>query len=57
MVSEVGNWLQNMIWHIGSMAGHLESAPVSGFHIGEGTNVDPALFWSQGLLVNGVRSW
>ena len=39
------------------MAGHLESAPVSGFHIGEGTDVEPAHFWSQGPLVNGVRSW
>ena len=39
------------------MAGHLESAPVSGFHIGDGTDVEPAHFWSQGPLVNGVRSW
>ena len=39
------------------MAGHLVSAPVSGFHIDEGTNVATALFWSQGPLVNGVRSW
>ena len=45
-----------MILHIGSMAGHLVSAPVSGFHIGESTDVEPALFWSQGPLVNGVRS-
>ena len=45
-----------MILHIGSKSGHLVSAPVSGFHIGESTDVEPALFWSQGPLVNGVRS-
>ena len=39
------------------MAGHLLSAPGSGFHIGKGTDVQPAHFWSQGPLVNGVRSW
>ena len=39
------------------MPGHLVSAPVSGFHIGKDTYVEPAHFWSQGLLVNGVRSW
>ena len=39
------------------MAGHLVSATMSGFHIGEGTNVEPAHFWSQGPFVNGVRSW
>ena len=39
------------------MAGHLVSAPVSGFHIGEGTDVETTHFWSQGPLVNGVRSW
>ena len=39
------------------MAGHLVSASVSRFHIGEGTDVLPAHFRSQGLLVNGVRSW
>ena len=39
------------------MSGHLVSAPVSGFHIGEATDVELAHFWSQGLLVNGVRSW
>ena len=39
------------------MCGQLVSTPISGFHIGEGTNVEPAHFWSQGLLVNGVRSW
>ena len=39
------------------MAGHLESAPVSRFHIRDGTNVEPAHFWSQSPLVNGVRSW
>ena len=33
------------------------SAPVSRFHIGQGTDVEPAHFWSQGPLVNGVRSW
>ena len=38
------------------MAGHLVSAPVAGFHIGEGIDVEPAHFWSQCLLVNGVRS-
>ena len=36
-----------MILHIGFMAGHLVSAPVSGFH----TDVEPAHFWSQD------RSW
>ena len=36
---------------------HLVSAPVSGFHIGEGTDVELAHFWTQGPLVNGVRSW
>ena len=39
------------------MAGHLLSAPVSGFHIGQGTDVEPAHFWRKGPLVNGVRSW
>ena len=39
------------------MAGHLVSAPVSGFHISEFTDVKPAHFWSQGPLVNGVKSW
>ena len=39
------------------MAGHLVSAPVSAFHIVEGTDVEPAHFWSQGPLVNGVKSW
>ena len=33
------------------------STLVSGFHIGEGTNIKPAHFWSHGPLVNGVRSW
>ena len=37
------------------MAGHLVSAPVSGFHIGELTDVEPAHFWNQGPLLNGVR--
>ena len=46
-----------MIWHIGFMAGHLVSAPVSRFHIGQGTDMEPAHFWSQVPLVNGVRSW
>ena len=46
-----------MISHIGSMAGHLMSSPVSGFHIGHCTDVEPAYFWSQGPLVNRVRSW
>ena len=39
------------------MAGHLVSSPVSRFHIREGTDVEPASFWSQGTLVNGVRTW
>ena len=39
------------------MAGNLLSAPVSGFHISEYTNVEQAHFLSQGPLVNGVRSW
>ena len=39
------------------MAGYLVSTPVSKFHIGEGTDVEPAHFWSQGPLVNGVRIW
>ena len=39
------------------MAKHLVSAPVSGFHIGQFTDVEPAHFWSKGPLVNGVRSW
>ena len=42
---------------MGFMAGHLVSAPVSRFQIGEGTDVKPAHFWSQSPLVNGVRSW
>ena len=46
-----------MISHIGSMAGHLVSAPVSRFHISEGAVVEPAHFCSQGPLVNGIRSW
>ena len=33
------------------------SAPLSGFHIGEGTDVELAHFCSQGPLVNGVSSW
>ena len=39
------------------MNGHLASAPVSGFHIGKATDVEPAYFWSQGPPVNGSRSW
>ena len=39
------------------MAEHLVSAPVAGFHSCEGNDVEPAHFWSQGPLVNGVRSW
>ena len=39
------------------MAGHLVSDPMSRFHIGQGTDVELAHFWSQGPLVNGVRSW
>ena len=39
------------------MDGHLVSSQVSGFHIGEGTDVEPAHFWSQGPPVNGSRSW
>ena len=42
---------------MGFMAGHLMSTLVSGFHIGEGTNIKLAHLWSQGPLVNGVRSW
>ena len=44
-----------MIWHIGSMAGHLVSTSVFGF--GECTHVETAHFWSHSPLVNGVRSW
>ena len=39
------------------MGGHMVSAPVAGFHVGESTVVEPAHFWSQGPLVNGIRSW
>ena len=39
------------------MAEHLVSTTVSGFHIGQGTDVEPAHFWSKGPLLNGVRSW
>ena len=39
------------------MAEHLVSAQVSRFHIGEGTDVEPANFWRKGPLVNGVRSY
>ena len=46
-----------MILHIYFMSGYLVSAPVSGFHIGEGTDVEPEHFWRKGPLVNGVRSW
>ena len=46
-----------MISHIVSMAGNLVSVPVSGFNIGEGTGVEPSHFWSQGPLVNGVKTW
>ena len=35
------------------MAGHFVSTPVSGFH----TVLEPANFWNQGPLVNGVCSW
>ena len=52
-----GIWLWNMIWCIGSMARHFVSAPVSGFHIGEGTDVELAHIWRPDPLVNGVRSW
>ena len=37
------------------MARHMVSTPVSGFHLGEYTDVEQAHFWSQGPLVNGVR--
>ena len=46
-----------MIWYIGSIAGHFVSYPVSGFHIGHGTDVELAYIWSQAPLANGVRSW
>ena len=39
------------------MAGHLVSSAVSAFHICHGTDVEPAYFWSQGPIVNDVRSW
>ena len=39
------------------MARNSVYAPVSGFHVGECTNVEQTHFWSQGPLVNGVRSW
>ena len=39
------------------MSGHLVFAPVSGFHIGKGTDVEPTQFWNLGPPVNGVRSW
>ena len=39
------------------MAGHLVSTPVSGFHICYCIEVEQAPFWSQGPLVNGVKSW
>ena len=38
------------------MAGHLVSPPGSRFHIGKGTDVEPAHFWNQGPLVNGIRT-
>ena len=41
---------------MGFMAGYLVSAPVYGFHIGQGPDVEQAHFWSKGPLVNGVRS-
>ena len=37
------------------MSRHLVSAAVSGFHIGEGTDLEPAHFWSQGPLVKVVN--
>ena len=46
-----------MILHISFMSGYLVSAPVSGFHIGDCTDVELAHFWRKGPLVNGVRSW
>ena len=39
------------------MAGHMVSAPVAGFRVGKSTVVEPADLWSQGPLVNGIRSW
>ena len=30
---------------------------MSVFHISQGADVEPAHFWTQGPLVNGVRSW
>ena len=42
---------------MGSMAEHLVSSPVSGLYTGHRTDVEPAYFWSQGPLVNGVRSF
>ena len=39
------------------MAKNLVSAAVSGFHIGECTDVEQAHFWSESSLVNGIRSW
>ena len=37
------------------MAGHSVSAPVTGFYVSELIDVEPAHFWKQGPLVNGVR--
>ena len=36
---------------------HLVSTPVSGFHVGDCTDGEPAHFWSKVPFVNGVRSW
>ena len=39
------------------MTGHLVSSPVFGFHIGLGTVVEQAHFWSKAPLMNGVSRW
>ena len=53
--AKVAKWLQNMIWAIGSMAGHHVSAPLSRFHNRTPPVVEPAHLWTLGWLVNGAK--
>ena len=56
MVPKVAKWLKNMIWDIGSMAGHHMSAPLSRFHNRTHPVVEPANLWTNGWLENGAKS-
>ena len=56
IMPKVAKWLQSMIWDIGSMAGHLVSAPLPRFHNRTHPVVEPAHLRTNGWLENGAKS-